>query len=582
MDQTVNARPPISPLRRGSVQWVALLALLGVEYWLFLRGITQFHTWVYPRWNDQIQYLTEAYTSYEVLRTQGWWAGLREALTNPAAQGTLHDVLAVVVFGIFGPSRAAALSLNFGAFAAWQALSFALWRRATGRWSIAWLAVLLLLALRSLTEAAPGSPIDFRLDWMACCLAGAALACGGLTDGFRRTGWSIAFGAAIGLTIVARFLTLIYFGALLVALALWLLTTLRKKDAWTGLARLGRLLVAGAVCAAVCAPFLWMNWETVYNYYWIGHLTGPESAIRSPNFGLQRSFDFIFREALWDYHVGGFALRTIGAGLLAVVTLIATRLWWDERRSRSAADDVPVHRVEASLWLGALMLIIPGGVLVLHSQKSHLVVSILLPGFVALAVGIVALAARRFLASARARLAVGVVVLAMGTASFWHFARGFSTSPHSPEFSAGAAKVQQLAGYIYDTSRAAKLATPRIGVDQVTDSLDAQITRVVSYERHGEWTPYIMTLPTGIAEDQEANLFSQLAQSNFVFLTEEMPGEGGWPYDRQMRRLYPRLREWCETHLRRVETFSLFDRKMTLYQGRELPVIEVATPGLAR
>jgi hypothetical protein len=171
-----------------------------------------------------------------------------------------------------------------------------------------------------------------------------------------------------------------------------------------------------------------------------------------------------------------------------------------------------------------------------------------------------------------------VVIGATVMASFVHFQRGYATTPHSPEFVAGAQKVNELADYVYRVSHAAKLTTPRIAVDQITDSLDAQITRVVSYERQKQWTPFVMMLPTGIAEDDEPHLFNQLAGSDFVFLTDEMPGEGGWPFDRQMRRLSPRLHEWCETNLRRVETFQLFDRRMTLYQKRELPLDNANPP----
>ena len=48
--------------------------------------------------------------------------------------------------------------------------------------------------------------------------------------------------------------------------------------------------------------------------------------------------------------------------------------------------------------------------------------------------------------------------------------------------------------------------------------------------------------------------------------SDAMPGNGHWPYDKQMRRLYPELKTWCDGHLHPVGTYSLFGREMTLYE----------------
>lgn len=562
-----------SSLDRAWLHYVLLATLLLWEFSVFDSCVRQFHAWVYPRWNDQIQYLTEAYTSYETLRTHGWWAGLRESATNPAAQGTLHDILAVIVFAIVGPSRIAALHLNFGVFALWQIATFILWRRVAKRWTMAWIGLAFLLCLKSLTEPGPGSPIDFRLDWLGACMTGIAVSFGALTDGFRRRGWAIVFGVVVGIAIVARFLTVVYFGAFFATILCGIAVAGFAKWIDQPLQRTLNLLFAASASACVWLPPLWANREWVYNYYWIGHLTGPESAIRSPNFGLSRSVEFIFRDALYAYHIGPFATYTflVVGGVLLILALVC---WL--RRNFRAEKTTDIGAIEAGLLgpmtIGALMVLLPGVVLVLHSQKSHLVVSVLLPGAVLLATGLLARCTRKIKHSGvEARISV-VVAIASVAAGMWHFRQGLTRSPHSAEFIAGARKVNELADYIFTVSNEAKLASPRIGVDQVTDSLDGQIMRVVTYERHQVWVPYLMTLPTGIGEDSEANLFAQLADSDFVFLTDHPATGSPWPYDRQMQTLYPRLKAWCETHLQLVETFPLFDREMSLYQKKTLPV----------
>src|SRR5580658_4986484 len=107
---------------RSCIFWAALLALFAGEFWLFDQVGAHRHTWIYARWNDQVQYLTEAYNGWEWVRTHGFAPGIWQVLVRPCAQGTLHAVLAVVAFEVAGgPSRSAALALNMLAMILWQA-----------------------------------------------------------------------------------------------------------------------------------------------------------------------------------------------------------------------------------------------------------------------------------------------------------------------------------------------------------------------------------------------------------------------------------------------------------------------------
>lgn len=545
--------------------WFLFVTLLLAEFVYFDRMVSRHHAWIYPRWNDQIQYLTEAYTGYEYLRTHGFLSGLWQTLINPSAQGTLHDCFAVLIFCLTGPSRSAALSINLLAFLAWQLAAVLVWRRLFGRWSGAWLGAGLLLCLHVLIDTGPGSPVDFRLDWLACSAVGVALSIGLLTDGFKHTGWSALFGVAVGLAILVRFLTVVYFGTILGVLLVvlgggWII---RRPAGWGG--RLGRLGLAGALAASVCLPLLWQNRDWVINYYWIGHLTGPESALRSPNFGLGRSVEFILKEALWSHHLGA-AFVWAATGAMAALGLAA---WLG--RGQPAQDSAPSYRAGPAAWLGALAFGIPAAVLILHSQKSPYVVSVLLPGLMALLLAILAPLARRAATASTWPKSIPTVVAAgillTGLVNFGH---GYARTPNTEEFVASAHEVNALADYLFETSRAAGLTAPKLAVDQVTDSLDAQIMRVICYERQKVWWPFMMTLPTGITEEKESVLWDRLKESDFVLLTIEMGGEGFWPYDHQMRRLHPQFFAWCEQHLRHVKTFPLSGRTMRLYERAPL------------
>ena len=171
------------------------------EFLLFDRMTSQHHASVYPRWNDQIQYLRESYTAYEEAKAHGLAAGLKFALGKPALQGTLHDTAALLVFEVTGSaSRSAALSLNLLVFLAWQAALLAGIARISGSRALGWMGFGLLLCLAWPWSGEAGSAVDFRLDHGAMCLFGITAITALLTRGFRSWGWSLALGLAVGVT----------------------------------------------------------------------------------------------------------------------------------------------------------------------------------------------------------------------------------------------------------------------------------------------------------------------------------------------------------------------------------------------
>lgn len=534
--------------------WIVLVGVLLVEFLLLSQLISRHHAWIYPRWNDQIQYLTEAYTGFEYLKEHGFLSGLWETLVNPSAQGTLHDFFAVLVFKVVGPSRAAALSVNLLYFLVWQAALFLAVIRATRSRSLAFASVGLLLAVNSAWWGGPGSIVDFRLDWMATCAMGVSSALALCTDRFRSTRWSAVFGLSVGFTLVTRFLTGTYFAAMLVGIFVWCFRGEMRGR------RAANLLLAILTAFAVSAPFFWLNRDWIYNYYVIGHFTGPESVIRAPNMGVVSSIEWLV------HYFGG---RHVGASFgwlaLGTTTYLVLCSFFSRRNKADLKPELePKSASRDWMTVGAIMFFAPAIVLILHGQKSELVLGILLPGFIVFLLGfwqsLNFRPARFVLRAALGWLALGIG----GTIAV----RGLSAQGTDPNLAVSSHKVNQLADYIYRTQRVHGLVNPRIGVDQITDSLDGLTMRVICYERHNEWVPFIMTLPTGIQEEKPEVLMAGLAASDFMFLTDEESKDGGWPYDIEMQRLHPQLQAWCDQNLRKVETFPLFGRKMTLYERR--------------
>ncbi|MDB6128106.1 MAG: hypothetical protein JWM35_2002 [Verrucomicrobia bacterium] len=544
-----------SPLSRWA--WLAAVLLMLGEFVVFDRMTSKYHAHIFPRWTDETQYLSDAYSGYESVRQSGFWSGLRTTINNPVPQGKLHDVLGVVVFSLVGsPSRSAALSLNLLAFVAWQAVLLFALARTTGSSTLGWIGFGLPLCLRWPWSVDAGSAVDFRLDHGAMCLMGIAAALALLTKGFRLLRWSLVFGVVVGLTVVERFLTGTYFALIFFASGCWVLF---GADRWI---RLRNLVSAGLAAAAVALPFFWPNRQWIYNYYWVGHLVSADGNARAPGLDLWESLKFI----------GGFVMRNqLGLCFLVVTAALffatISACVTHRRRPLSAID-------WDGLFLAVTFLVVPVGVLCLHRQKSEFVLGIVVPGIILGVAWILTFAWTRIdFSPERAWPRVVPTLSALGAvaAGESYFLTRQLTPPHTAEFSASARSLNHLADYLATTSRRAGLTQPAIGTDQLTDTLDGRTMTVLCYERQKSWLGFRTMLPTGILEEKDDLIMNRLQQCDFVLLTDAMLGNGYYPFDHQMRRLYPQVKEWCETHLRRIDTFPMFDRTISLYQRRDLP-----------
>ena len=535
-------RPSTSP----SLTWIGLALLLLVQFLWFDQIGAKPATATWPRWNDQIQYLTEAYTAWETQRTAGTAAAFQQTLTNRAAQGAWHDTAALAIFNVAGgPSRSAVLALNALALVAWQVALFAALRSFPRTRDAAWIGVALPLLLGGPWLDIPGSVFDFRLDWLATCGLGVCAALALATDGGRRRGWCLALGAAVGLTGALRFLTLAYFIA--AALALGAILAARPDRSL----RLGGLAAATLLAAWVATPFLWPNREVLWDYYFVGHFTGPESAIRAPGFNFAESASWVLRE--WQHlHLGSRFWAVSALGFLAAIILA----WRVRRRAAptpSPAADFAALLAPAAVLLGSAII------LILHPQKSSVVLGNLSAGLIALVAFLLAATLGRAGPAWSARVSLAFLGLSLGL----HLSQLTRTGP-DPGVRADARTVFSIVDQVAAISAERGWESPRVGVDRVTDSLDAQVMRVILYERHRRWIPLRMTLPTSIAETEEWIIAERIAQSDFLIVG--VTGErGDWPYDRQLRRRRAETLLWCETHFTELRTFTFEGETMKLF-----------------
>lgn len=531
----------------------AFFLFLAAEFILFDQVGAHHHTGIYPRWHDQIQYLMESYTGYIYSQAQGWREGLWHALINPSAQGTLHDFFAIAIFDLAGPSRSAALSVNMLAFLAWQTAVFIHLLRRTHSPACTWIGVSMVLAARSAWLPGPGSAFDFRLDWLATCMMGLSVVSCLETRSFRSTTGSALFGFCVGLTMLTRFLTGAYMAGAFIIFGLWVLFGPERMR------RSANLLLSGLIAAGVAGPLMWLNREWIYNYYLVGHFSGPESAIRSPHWGFFTSVKWFGSTFLTEY-IGIFALFLFFAGLLVLVPAILVAA------KAPAERGFRIVAPKFSLVPLLTFFVVPATILILHTQKSPYVLGVALPGLLMLL-----LEPLMRLGQATSNRWVNGVAIAMVSATLIGFIVRIAPNPHPLDFLATAQRVNDFADMMARRCKLADLEEPRVAVDRVTDCLDGQVLRVLCYERHKIWIPFEMMLPMGIIEQPEADIWDHLSQSDFIVLMEEGP-PGPWPADAQMDRLRPQVLAWAKAKLTPIKQLDVLGMRFQVYAQQATPL----------
>lgn len=541
----------IRAFSRPGWQFVGLIVVSFLQFALFERNAARYQAWIYPRWFDQVQYLTEAYQGHEYGLSHGFLAAVKHTLTNVSPQGTLHDFWALLVFSITGPSRSAALAINLLGFLALQASLFVSVRRMTGGFTVAWMALGFLMALKCPWSGGPASTVDFRLDWMAACAYGIALGAGIATDAFRSTRWSVVFGAAVGVVLLTRTLTAVYFLLIFAALLTGLLS---RADRW---ARSGRLLGSALIALALAGPAFWHNRQAIHDYYWVGQIAGPERILRDSHFGLAASVWWMLRE---------LSLSVIGVAGLALFFGASSALW-SLRSVKRARGEIPGTGGGPGLpaWgMAFVFLAAPAGVLCIHPTKAEEPLTLLLSPIVWLvAIGSCQLARK---VKRRSLMLVSATTIAAGAMIFATF---LSRWPPSSGVASDARTMNALVDYVYYRSEECGLKRPRFAATLTSDGLSAGAFRVLGYERHRLWLDIEQTLPIGLFESPPENIRQQLAGSDFVCLLTSAREEA-WPFDRQMAGLLSEMRPWCETHLKHVADIDAFGFSFSLYERKGL------------
>ena len=566
-------------IRRDWLGWGFVLLVLLAQFGLFRQFALREVVWSYPANFDQLAYLEQSYQTYERILDHGLIGGLQEGmglhfghLPLNAAGATLH-LQAAVFYLMTGPSRLAALSINFIYFAIFQlALVWAV-RWLSGRWSAGLLAVGLLLTTLTPFFFA-GGLFDFRLDFIAFCLYGTFIAVVVRSGVFAEWRWSVAAGVVGAVLGAFRFITLSYlFGAFALFLGFLLVQWLLR---WNDLGgqqavqrRLKGLLAAGTIIVLIAGPVLWHHRHAINSYYVAGHVTSGEKEIRANEAGttnLRDSLEF-YPAHLKDDHAGPVFVRLSALILLAAVLIAAAGA---AGTRETAARSTLEFDFAAAICFVALCLLVPLAILTADTAKASQVAGIMVAPLIWLVVLASAwmLGARRdqpMIPLARRSLAaLAAIAMAAGLwTQFTQYARRTVISENRPQVQ----KLIDMYDRMAEACRELGWTSPAIACDCTTDYLYHKGLTILGYERHG------MLLRTGasVGERLQAysrdELFERMRQSDFALMTRRTgpPPPYEYPFDVQMEQLHPQLLDWCRNNMIELEQFHVFDRDVTLF-----------------
>ena len=541
----------------GLSSYCSLIFIFLLETLIFVAAVKSNVADIYPRFNDQIQYLSDSYLVYEKYLNEGLLAGLWYGIREPAAQGITHRFFALIAFMLFGASRLSALLVNLFAFMLWQAITFSTMRKTNFTINVAWISMALLLCLQYSWLNVPGSALDFRLDHLAMCFMGISIMAAVKSDGFLSRKWSILFGLAVGITILTRFLTAVYFLGIALFLILVYLRSQSSHD------RIKNILIAMVVAFVLIAPIFLHNYILIYNYYVVGHLTGVESDIRASGKGFLESLAFVIN--------GVIGFESISFWFILLLIPFIGYVVFGRKLINNLGGLGFIHQDVKENWqaLGLTFFIVPLLMLALHKQVSPAVLGILVPGIFVLVMSFLAPLIAFFerctvYLQARRYLVIFLVGISFSL-GFFNYTYLLLYSSSSREFISDSMKLNLIVDDIYERLVKSGIKEPTIASDRVTDFLDAQIFRVIIYERKKVWLPLVMTLPTGIFKENDQFLMERLYKSDLVFVTDSSNVEGSYPYDEQMQNLYPKLLLYCEENMVKLGRYHFFDRDITLY-----------------
>ena len=535
--------------------WVLLVLVLLLQAALYHTVFVRELSWHMPQNFDQAGMLFLSYDLENLVLTKGIRELWVELGSNWHMNGLLMPVEGAISGLIFGGGRLARLMVNFFALAGMEVMVFVTILRFCRRRDLA-IAALGLILCQNIPWEDAGGLLDFRLDFMAYCLYGiwaCAVLCSGM---FQDRRWAVISGIVGGFLVLNRFIVVTYlagvtFGFLVLCLIHLLLRQRSNDDALAHWKRIGNVGLSLAILLAISLPVLFLNRNSIFMYYGIGHLLGDERLFRAHEQGLFSLMDHLtyYPHTLLTQHLGGFFGLAVGVVVMGILAA-----WRNPpglfAKARSDQGDVLLFL--AGAVIGPLI------VLTLDISKSSVVGGIVgIPLILLLVVTASFVQASKLLP--QTRMAFAILGLGLGCS----FSHAFH---HLPYYSAKDDLLRMIQLDL-DMARLAdenQWSKPRISVDRIHPWFaDAAISDVI-FEQTGRLMMFRTELSNRIRAFSREEMLTRLGVSDFVVLTTS-PKPGLYPFNDSLLANQDELTRWVQSNTSLFRHISFADFEADVY-----------------
>jgi hypothetical protein len=543
--------------------WHVLLVLVLVEAVAFHTTARDSVAPFYPMNLDQVQYLGEAYSAYDLIKAHGI-TGAWEVFQAPRAQGMLLQDQAALAFLFTGASRLVAIDINLAYFLLYLWVSTETARRLGGL-AAALTAAGLILAAATTTQIT-GGLFDFRLDFAAMCLWGTLLALLVLArpTGQPKRSLLVPVALASAALILTRIITVAYIVGLvagLILVAILIRFGSRRLALRLGPRRLAMVLVTTVL---VAGAYVAHNWDILSTYYLFGHVTGTEKHTRALEVGvtdLLSSIEFYFQSLLTVH--AGTDLVTLAAGLVLAIFLVMLICGG----FHGAVHKARLH-VSAVAWMVsvlALAFAIPYVALTLDEAKSGVVGDVLLPPTILGVVAVFAFASR--LPYTRARWAE-VALLVLSLAAFGYGVRTQigalqqnAYRANREDLAAASRMMLEVGDYVRENSSGQTIW----GIDGHLDFTAPGVAWLYYYEQRGIWLPMAAELGVGAIQTtlSQDEVLREAAASDVLLLTKG--GSWTYPYDQSIEQAKVALFNLAAERFTLFRSYRMFGRDVYVF-----------------
>jgi hypothetical protein len=503
---------------------IILLLLIAVQAVLCYNFYVREIAWYPPANFDQTGYLTTSYFIEDGVRHKGF-IELARAIGNRGHPTGVALPIEGALFGlIFGGARLPQLLVIFLAFCALQVFAFTTARAVWNSRAHGYMLLGLILCQTTAWYWA-GGLFDFRFDFVAYCLYGIWVCAALRSRLFLDRKWAIACGLIGAFLVLQRFLTFVYlvgisagFAAFCIAVGfLWRADKDLVQRIWK---RLSNLAISVGVLAVLVAPFFIRNWESIYNYYGIGHGVSIEKDVYARELGIGSLTDHLlfYPKSILQDHWGLIFL--LGAIIAVVSSLIARFL--DRRKtpnSNAVSRQEETFLLQIVFLLGAILG--PIVVLTIDIEKSPVVGSIV---GVPAALLVVVLATRlapvlgelKDSVGRKIVLACSLVIFAMGVANvFYHLHK------HLPEYAQrrDLERLVDLNKWLVAYAGDHGWTDPAISFDVLSPWFQCGGITDTGFEESGKLVWFHVLLSNGMAAVKQPEALALLAKSDFLVLT---------------------------------------------------------------